>query len=283
MNARTMKLRMIGACIMVIAGVLTLHVLASALNYKFDKPPVPLRKELSSIPRMLGTAYRAGPLDDPMPADQVQALGTNQYLLRNYQDQVRGGKLTLNVNYYPTGTGSVHVPEICWTESGRRRYIAGDREFVIPNVRLADGTTIDLPIRMLAFEPLAQDLREHPEWAAEIEKHLTCVAYTFFVNGEYVGKREQVMQKFWKAAYPFAIHAKIEVKLAERTSPEQARPILEAFFKEVMPEVSACFPDTRELLAGPAGQTQGSATSTQTPTTGRDAMPAASAPAAHTK
>ena len=274
-------------CLIMGGGLVSLKALSSALNWKIEKPPVPLRKELSKIPPTLGTPwkYEAFGSDLFMTDEELQALGTDQYLLRDYKDIAKrdhpvasgapdvGTILRLNLNYYPAGTGTVHVPDICWTASGLIRNTSfGDLAFVVKDVKLADGSTVDLPVRMLAFEPTPADIRFHPTWASEEGKHLLCVAYTFNVNGEYVSNRFEVMQKFWKTNLPFAYHAKIEVKVNERCSPEEAQPVVAEFFREVLPKVSECLPDVNELKAKAAATRAASMPASDPKTTHSDAL-----------
>jgi hypothetical protein len=264
-------LRFGAACVIMIAGLLALRTLAAALNWRFDKPPTPLRKDLTSVPRALGTPYKyeAVGSDLNMKPDEVLTLGTDMYLLRNYADIAKrdsaaqggareiGTYLTLNLNYYATGSGTVHVPEICWTASGMQRNLRiGDIKFSIPGVKLADGSVIDLPVKMLVFEPTTEEMRRNPQWKGHEDEHQLCVAYTFNVNGEYVNDRNEVVQRFWKADLPFAYHAKVEVKVAERCRPEEAQAVVGAFFREAMVEVSKCLPDANELKAKAAAATQ---------------------------
>jgi hypothetical protein len=256
------------ACAILVAGVLALRSLAEAMNWHFNKPPTPLRRELPTVPRALGNPYKyeAVGQDLNMKPDELQTLGTDMYLLRNYADiGIRdraqaggphevGGSLLLNVNYYATGDGTVHVPNICWT--AQNMVLSSERTFVVKGVPLADGSVVDIPVRLLSFDPTTPEIMANPSWLKHEAEHQLCVGYTFNVNGEYVNDRNEVRQKFWNAALPFAYHAKVEVKVNERCRPEEAQAAIDGFLRESLVEISKCFPDANELKAQAAAATQ---------------------------
>jgi hypothetical protein len=105
-------------------------------------------------------------------------------------------------------------------------------------------------VKLVSFKPSPDEMRAHPDWAGKEQEHLKFVAYTFNVNGEYVSARELLPQKFWQYSdWPFLYHAKVEVTVDERCSEAQARPVLEEFFKVMLPEVAKKLPDHKQLLA----------------------------------
>ena len=238
------------------AGLAVVMGLERMLNATFDKPPAPLAKPLPLLGATLGAAGRylaAGP-DEVLNAETVETLGTADYLVRRYRDTTLpagapGAVVNLNLNYYATGTSTPHVPEICWGGAGRVEARGGKNFFVVPGVKRRDGSTIDLPMRLVSFEPLPGKPTVSQTGAPLYDN----VAYVFQVNGQYVAAAQEVMSLFWKASYRYAYHCKIEITPldpADRQgqgvltcTPEEAQKIVGDFVREALPEIEACLPD----------------------------------------
>jgi hypothetical protein len=258
----------------VVCGLLLVGALTVSLGgWQVDKPPTPLRGQLKDIPLILASHYIAEEgRDRTMSREQEDVLQTKLYLLRTYVDEDKstllkkaasgsaeeraarvGRTLALNLNYYENGGSDTHVPDVCWTGSGMEPNYDDSGELKLEGVVLADGSKIDVPVKLVAFKPTTNELRAHPDWAGKESEHLLFVAYTFNVNGEYVAHRELLPQKFWQYSDdPFLYHAKVEVTVNERCTAAEARPVLEAFFRAVLPEVVKKLPDYKELKAAEA-------------------------------
>jgi hypothetical protein len=244
------------------------------LNATFDKPPAPLSKPLPEMSLRLGAGERyiaAGP-DERMNAEMVETLGTSDYLVRPYRDtalaaNTPGSVVNLNLNYYDTGSSTPHVPEICWAGSGRVEVKSGQNVFIVKGVKRKDGSLIDLPMRMISFEPPAGQPKVSPTG----EPMYSNVAYIFHVNGQYVAGVQEVTSLFWKASYRYAYHCKIEITPldpADRSgqavltcTQAEAKKIVGDFIREALPEVEACLPDPailtgQETEAGVTGSKQ---------------------------
>jgi hypothetical protein len=215
----------------------------------------------------LGTPERyiaAGP-DELLNAETIETLGTADYLVRPYRDttlaaDAAGSVVNLNLNYYATGTSTPHVPEVCWAGSGRVE-VKGQRNFfVVQGVKRRDGTTLDLPMRLVSFEPPAGKSGTSATGAPIYDN----VAYVFQVNGQYVAGAQEVMSLFWKASYRYAYHCKIEITPLDPAdrhgqavltcTQEEAKKIVGDFIRAALPEVEACLPDPA-LLKGPTRET----------------------------
>jgi hypothetical protein len=238
------------------AGLAAVGGLERMLNATFDKPPAPLRKLLPLMSTRLGAAERylaAGP-DEVLNAETVETLGTSDYLVRPYRDTAvaagaDGAVVNLNLNYYATGTSSPHVPETCWAGSGRAEVKGARNFFVVQGVKRLDGSTINLPMRLVSFEPPPGKPTVSKTGAPIYDN----VAYVFQVNGQYVAAAQEVLSLFWKASYRYAYHCKIEITPldpADRRgqgvltcTPEEAQRIVGDFIREALPEVEACLPD----------------------------------------
>jgi hypothetical protein len=236
-----------------IVGIVTVRGLEMALHATFDKPPLPPRKDLPLMNTKLGSPvrYEAAKPDEVLEPEVVEALGTTYYLVREYRDltmakEQGGSLLNLNVNYYDTGSSTPHVPETCWAGSGREEVGGARCYFEVKGVRRSDGSSVDLRMKMISFTPPRGD----PTTDEKSGKPMyTNVAYVFQVNGQYVASTQEVTSQFWKAAYRYAYHAKIEVTpLNAQGRPltctqEQAQQLVSNFMREALCEVEECLPD----------------------------------------
>jgi len=250
----------------ILAGILAVDALETAMHATFDKPPAPLRMPLDQIPRQLGTParYVATNPDQVMDEEMVATLGTSNYVVREYDDTSKkpgepGTGVNFNVNYYATGSSSPHVPEVCWAGTGREEAAAGDtrKEFTVKGVRRRDGSMVDLRMRLISFKPLPGE----PTTTSDGKPIFDNVAYVFQVNGDYVSNPQEVMSRFWKATYKYAYHCKLEVTPLDVTSSgsrvltctqEQAEQIVSDFIRVALPAAEDCLPDPAILKANTA-------------------------------
>lgn len=229
-------------------GIAGLTVAQKAFNVVLEKPPAELSKPLAELSRTLGDNNRyvsSGP-DRTLDKEIVAVLGTEDYLLRNYQDTQKrdgdlGRDLSLNLNFYATGSATPHVPEVCWAGNGLT--MSNNNFFEIPNVKHKDGSISTLRARLLSFEPKAQPGLVPYLPQASSSTQLINVAYIFNVNGRYVANTREVSKLFWDPTAKFAYHTKIEVTLPALCTPEEARPIIEEFFRSSLAEIEKCLPD----------------------------------------
>jgi hypothetical protein len=241
-----------------IAGYAGMSVLERSLHLTFEKPPMPLTKPLVEMKKVLGGGrYVADGPDEVMSEDVVDVLGTKDYLLRTYTDTTKGpneigSALKLNLNYYATGVGSPHVPEICWAGAGLKEASSSKKIFTVDGVHRLDGTPIDLKMRMISFLPQQGNSLAAPE---QDVTHLLNVAYVFEVNGDYVSTPQEVMSVFWKPANKHAYHTKIEVTVASASgqpqycTQEEAQKVISDFIRVALPAVEECLP-TRDAAEG---------------------------------
>ena len=248
------------AAAVLFCGVLAVHGLETAMQATFDKPPAPLTKELPSMQRELGlpVRYISTKPDEVLSPEIVDTLGTDKYLVREYVDKTvsagaPGTILNLNVNYYATGSSTPHVPETCWKGNGRVETSNSRINFDVKGIKRPDGSTIDVRMRMVSFQPLPGQASTN----AKGEAIYSNVAYVFQVNGQYVAGPEEVTSHFWKASYKYAYHSKIEITPLESvTAPDgtkaeivlnctqdEAKRIISDFVREALPAVEECLPD----------------------------------------
>lgn len=228
-------------------GICGLTVAQKAFDVVLEKPPAELSKPFSELSRTFGenTRYTAVGPDRTLDKEIVAVLGTEDYLLRNYQDSQKrdgdlGRELSLNLNFYATGSATPHVPEVCWAGNGLNLHSSSF--FVIPNVKHKDGTVSDIRARILSFEPKAQPgaMAFLPQTSTT---QLINVAYVFNVNGRYVANTREVTKHFWDPTAKYAYHTKIEVTVPALCTPQEAQPIVEEFFRSSLAEIEQCLPD----------------------------------------
>lgn len=247
--------RALAAAVMLLAGWGALRGLSAALNWTIDKPPMPLRQPLNTLPQQIDVYAATG--DHLMEEATLEELGTREYLLRGFANPAKpqglGSRFMVNLNYYPTGSSTPHVPDICWKGSGLEKHpTLGEREFLLKGVRHADGTVSDVKLRMLSFRPTGRDWATKPAHITDERDYLYNVGYTFNVNGVYVANRHEVASQFWKAENKYAYHAKIEIAVPTRCHPDQAQREIEAFMRVLLPEVEKCLPAPEAARPAPA-------------------------------
>jgi Protein of unknown function (DUF3485) len=103
-----------------VAGGAGMRFAMAALDVYLRKDPVPLRRDLGSVPGTLGRWQKLGD-DQVMDAAMVESLGTDKYLTRNYalDGDPSKGVLMLHLAYYTGMIDTVpHIPERCWGAGG---------------------------------------------------------------------------------------------------------------------------------------------------------------------
>lgn len=253
-----------------LAGIGAVKALETAMHATFDKPPAPLARPLPLMPKELGDPARYVALkpDEVLDEDTVETLGTSNYLVREYADNLRHPgeppiAVNFNVNYYATGSSTPHVPENCWAGTGREEAPESRMEFTVPGVKRLYGPPVDLRMRMISFKPVAGEPTASPDGKPVFDN----VAYVFQVNGNYVSNPQEVMSQFWKASYKYAYHCKLEVTPLDTSDPrgsrlytctqQQAVAIVSDFIREALPAVEKCLPDPAILTADTDGHKSG--------------------------
>jgi hypothetical protein len=258
--SRRTAIRAAVALFFLAAGIVAVRGLETAMNATFNKPPAPLRIQLSDFPANLGTSvqYTAFGPDEIIDAEGIETLGTSDYLLRRFSEKPDkpgdpSSLVSLNLNYYATGSSTPHVPEICWAANGMEEAPNSRQYFDVPNVKHANGTVSTLRMRLISFIP-PKDAETRSESGEALYSN---VAYVFHVNGEYVATPQEVMSHFWSASNKFAYHCKIEVTPLNPSNGRpltctqaQAREIVSKFIRQALPAVEDCLPDPIILKQG---------------------------------
>lgn len=255
--ARGILMRLWFCLILMGVGTYLVSYAPTFFDARLEKTPAPLAKPLDQLPRDFlvpgkpTLVFAAGKVDGQLSEEIVEALGTHNYLLRNFT--LKGGAdphvAALNLNYYEKGEASPHVPDVCWVGSGMIR--AGEESFTVPHVPHKDGTYSDIEMRMLSFFPANRSVAQEGAVAGADDRFIN-VAYVFHVNGAYVANRSQVSKTFWRPEAKYAYHCKIEISIdpGVPTTRQQAREVVGDFLCASLPDIEKCLPDWKQLSAG---------------------------------
>ncbi len=233
------------------AAALGLNYTVAALQLQFKKLPVSLSAPLKDIPPRFGNWVQVS-RDQPLEADIEHALGTQEYVFRDYVnekivgaetiaafadssdverraklDEVRRAhpKAVINmaVTYYTGLVDTVpHVPDRCYLADGYQ-----------PRDRQEESWTVGgaaVPVSYINFED-----------QTGFGKQPRSVAYFFQCDGDYVAGPLGVrlrLQDLWQR---YAYFAKVELMtlLADR---DESRKVMVDFLSEALPKVAAVLP-----------------------------------------
>lgn len=240
-------------------GAVSMILAERVFNQVLVKDPAPLNKPLAELAQKIGP-YEASGEDRKLDTEVVAALGTEDYLLRQYHDTRKkagelGSNISLNLNYYASGSATPHVPDICWAGNGKLRH--SDGAFEVVDVPHKAGAPTTLRLRWLAFIP-DRDPSELAIGQDQDAVRLINVAYLFQVNDGYVSTAPEVAKHFWNPKARYAYHTKIELTLTYPNGspmvcePREAIPLFTEFLRTALPEIEDCLPDPRKLQV-PAG------------------------------
>jgi exosortase len=265
-RARVMALGVIVSALVVgAAGQQTVLGMTKAVLFKKE---LPLRKQLISLPTEVGRWQMVGENKKLRPAVE-DALGTKQYLLRQYEDKTLdagdpGHLATLQIAYYPGSIGTVpHVPERCYVAGGMRPVNTRTVQLALDETswrsdgqaRLATSQLLgrtpqyDNPVRipsarvpatLFTFTPKGQDQSGDKE----------NVLYFFAANGKFLPSPDSVRMEGWDLSDEYAYYCKIEVRWPGISDAEHAQHRTARLLSDMLPEIMACLPDWQAVKAG---------------------------------
>ncbi len=271
---RSAKLALlVAATTLAICGV-GFRIAVRAVNAYLEKQPVPLRDQLTNIPKRLGAWHATGE-DIHLTVELEEALGTADVLDRTY---VRGGRgrgqpwLAVHVTYYTGFIDAVpHVPDRClaahgWTKLGLPRNLAlpVDRDLWRPDpehTNLRNGR----PYPLLTFRhhitgrpvtvamPFGDFMLRTTEFRDSKSPDVRIYAgYFFIANGETTPSPEAVRSFAFDLSTKFAYYTKVQFSMLASgdTDEETFIGLVSDFVGEFLPELIHCLPDWREVEAG---------------------------------
>lgn len=257
------------ALLLVCGAALGLNTTMQSVGLHFKKERVELRKPLDVLPKMMGPWIQVSK-DQPLPLEQEHALGTKDYLTREYLDtramsgfdlkrwdamgddarrravnlvltKAPQAYVRLHMAYYTGLVDTVaHVPERC--------YVGGGYDPVNPQVMKLQpftgvpGRKPDLLVKYTEFVDRAQQRPTRQN-----------VAYFFQVNGSYqYDSIGGVRVKLQDIREKYAYYCKVEMLTQVGDDAELARKTMSDLMSHVLPEIEKCLPDWKAVTGKPA-------------------------------
>lgn len=244
-----------------------LNSAVSALQLHFKKLPVPLKKDLTTIPLQLGDWLQVSK-DEPLDKEVQDALATDHFIFRDYvntkllskadldrfttlgplerkvlvnqiQTQQPEAVINMGVTYYTGLVDTVaHIPDRCYIADG---FEPSEYETPIWNVgpdRLGKAPGEGMPVRYINFEDQTA--------AGRVTRR---VAYFFFANGHYESDPLGVRKALQNLRYKHGFYAKVEL-MALITNHDQCEKVMQNFLTAALPEIEKCLPDWNQVEGG---------------------------------
>ncbi|HEX8916416.1 MAG TPA: hypothetical protein VF796_28955 [Humisphaera sp.] len=254
---------------------------AAIWGWNYQKKPLALRvpaldDRSAGLPKEIAGRWISVVPDQPLSDDIKKALGTDQYLNREYADLSAAGTLApelksgdparvqqavaslrqlkpeavvrVHMAYYTGLVDTVaHIPDRCMVADGYEPVAGGTEVRQGPSRPRADGTVAPVSYRFTTFDDVTG--------RTEDKKYTRHVAYLFHVNGQYEANPNQVRARLANLLETHAYYIKVELmtyeparsngpggdKLPERIR-ESARSI-DALYADLLPEVERMLPD----------------------------------------
>jgi hypothetical protein len=269
---------LIAFVILLLAGV-GLNATTTFLKLKFRKEALPLRAELTQLPKKLGT-WVAVDEQQVLDADMVHNLGTDKYMFRHYVDtsaKMPNGELVvtptlladldkpdkradalggvqrrdqnavmrLALTYYTGKVDTVpHVPDRCYVADGFQPSLFQSLSWGLGQYPSKAPRTV--PVRFIDFEDQTS--------RAVLNRGVT---YFFHANGEYMSDPNKVRFKLQDLFVKHAYFAKIEVMTTlptrqgitnendplKRKDRDTATAAMQSFLAAALPEIEKLLPD----------------------------------------
>jgi hypothetical protein len=259
-----------------VVGGLGMRLAMGALDVYLRKEPVPLRRDLGTVPAVLGRWQKVGD-DQVLDAAMVESLGTDKYLTRSYALDGDPGKgvLMLHLAYYTGMIDTVpHIPERCWGAGGLVQ--VGDPDTVPIRVPVYGLASVGPSLNVAANRPyrvleVADPVSRIPETVAlplleneqdmnhELEMTLTRFqdrrndrieqvgGYFFVANGRCTPSTFGVRLLAFERTDRFAYYCKVQLSarypVGDPAPAEAFRAQAEDFLSQFLPQLMRLLPD----------------------------------------
>lgn len=265
-----------------VAAVVILAVAAAGLNASvgylklhFKKHPVPMARALASIPADLGVWQQVS-LDEALDAEIEHALGTNEYIFRDYMDQrVVGTETIAQIRRMNERVLDARTPEEIKRLKDERANLIGRTRVSHPTgvVNLAVtyytglvDTVAHVPDRCYVADGYEPKTWEEVNWNIDDGKPVEVryinfedgtgrssatrsVAYFFHVNGGFQSSPNAVRLALQNLFERHGYYAKVEV-MTMINDKEKSAKVMEDFLSSAMPEVRKSLPDWEAVKRG---------------------------------
>lgn len=227
---------------LLLGGTVLMELTTNWLEVHLRKQPVPLRKPLYQADgSKLLPEYELHPIQpSPLPADTIEALGTEEYLQWQVVDLSRpvGHPLRVAqvfVTYYTGKPDAVpHTPDECLSAAGAELLSAWGEQIELPGLGLPEER---IPVRVAVFRlPSRQAVMG---FGARTAPEMT-VLYFFHTNGKFRTTRQEVRLELTNLFERFAYYSKVEISFASDRQPPR--------YADTAESLAALGPLLRKLL-----------------------------------
>jgi len=257
------------AAVILAAAAVGLNTAVSALQLKFQKAPVPhteYRHLLDTIPDRLGD-WVQGSKDEPLNKEIQDALGTEQYIFRDYVNTAvvpdvsefkdkssterkiilarietdhPGSTINCGVTYYTGLVDTVaHIPERCYIADGYQPTETPDViSIALKQPHLGPKPADAIGMRFINFEDQTA--------AGRITRQ---VGYFFFTNGHYESDPIGVRTTLQDLRAKHGFYSKVELMTLQK-DPKKAQQTMSDFLSAAVPEIERCMPDWNRVEGG---------------------------------
>jgi hypothetical protein len=259
-----------------VAAVVILAVAAAGLNASvgylklhFKKQPVPMARPLASMPADLGGVWQQVSLDEALDPEVEHALGTNEYIFRDYMDvRVVGTDTIAQIRRMNEQILEAKTPEEITRLKKQRAELVGRTRMTHPKgtVNLAVtyytglvDTVAHVPDRCYVADGFEPKTWEEVKWNIDDGRPVEVryinfedgtgrsaatrsVAYFFHVNGQFHSSPNAVRLALQNLLERHGYYAKVEVMTLINDKQESAK-VMEDFLASAMPEVRKSLPD----------------------------------------
>ncbi|MEX0776314.1 MAG: exosortase/archaeosortase family protein [Phycisphaeraceae bacterium] len=253
-------LTMSAACGLLVGAAASLQGSVSMLKLALIKEPLPLRHNLIDLDTRPGH-WRMARNHPRLPAEQETALGTLNYIVRDYENLDKpqgtpGSWVRLQIAYY-TGTPDTvpHVPDRCFVAGGLVVVNKGQtvldllganyrqaRDVWEASSNAAPGTVrlpeVKFPATIVSFADPNDPRQQHN------------VVYFFSANGKFLATPDLVRLEGFGLRDRYSYYCKIEVMVPGIGDRQEATVVVSDFLSAMMPEILACLPDWQDVLEG---------------------------------
>ena len=245
-----------------------LQVGVQALNVYLHKEAVYPRLDLALIPTTAGS-WRSVGEDSRFDNAGVEALGTDLYLSRNYNDRSGASPVVqLHIAYYTGQIDAVpHVPDRCMVAGGFVPLTAepitlpldvGKSSWLIDSDQELDGTPYPYVIKKnkisgeeeIIYMPLGDfEIRtsqfSHPQFG---DDHIIA-GYFFVANGKTTAYPERIRLLAFDPSSKYAYYCKVQFTIRgnQNFTIDDYRTVVSDLSSQLMPEIMACLPDWIEV------------------------------------
>ncbi len=275
MNQRTSRsVAFALAAVLMLGAAAGFSVAARHLKFYLQKLPIEAEFKVSSVPVETRSWKQVG-VDELMPAEVVQELGTQNYLTRAYieKDPPEGRPprvIQLHMAYYTGMVDTVpHVPDRCLVGGGWS--IAGETEIVpltldretdvwrLENVPEEKGRIYSARLGPDSRKPgsrvrLPRDadeikIRVNPYTDPKQGRKLYA-GYFFIANGGHCSDAETVRLLAFRLTDSYAYYLKVQFSTDSVDSSAEYGRAVSSLLGELLPDIALCVPDWVEVLRG---------------------------------